>query len=339
MQNAITIGCSTWNKSASYGRIAVETKDYLEKKGFWVNTVGRESPNRIFHPSLLNFLIGYPTNYHHFGMITQFGRRVGFATFESSEIPDSWIQYLNQCDAVMVPCTWNKTVFEHCGVTKPIRVVPHGISNDFYYVPRPKREIFRFLTIGDRGQRKGFIEAISAFVINFKDREDVELVIKARELRESDQVMNLINPNIRVINEDYTDAQMQSLYASADCMVFAAHGEGFGWPPREFATTGGIALATRFSGLADELDHWGIGLGYDLVPAWPIPPANFENFRGLGQWADVDVEVLADEMLRIYKMPYEERITMGKKFSDFATGHYRWGYHGDALLQMLGLSE
>jgi len=333
---AITIGTSTWNKSVSFGRIAHETRDYLMRKGYWVNTVGKDAPNHEFHPTLLNFLIGYPTNYQHFGLITQFGTRIAFATFESSQIPDNWIEHLNKCDAIMVPCQWNQDVFKRCGVEKPIHVVPHGISEDFYFVPRPKREVFRFLTIGDRGHRKGFIEAISAFVQAFGDREDVELIIKARELPESSQILNLTNRNIHTINEDYTDGQMQALYASSDCMVFAAHGEGFGWPPREFAATGGISIVTRFGGLADNLDDWGLSIGYELVPAWPFPPSNFDDFFHLGQWADADTDHLAKIMMQVYNTPYEQRITMGQRFSEFVLDYYRWDKHGDKLLELLG---
>lgn len=335
----ITIGVSTWNRSASYGRIAVETKDYLEKKGYWVNTVGRDAPNQTFKPGLLNFLIGYPTNYASFGLIAQYGRRVAFSTFESSIIPEEWVEILNKCDSVIVPCQWNAETYAAGGVNIPIHVVPHGISEGFHYVERPKREKFRFLTIGDQGHRKGFIDAISAFVKAFGDKEDVELIIKARTLSARSNLINLTNKNIRVIDEDYTDQEMCELYGSCECMVFPAHGEGFGWPPREFAATGGISLATNYGGLADELEHWGIGLQYHLVPAWPFPPSNAKHFFHQGEWADVDVDYLSERMLEIYNMDYNERIALGKQFSDFTLGFYTWNKHCEKVMELLGLNH
>jgi glycosyltransferase involved in cell wall biosynthesis len=72
-------------------------------------------------------------------------------------------------------------------------------------------------------------------------------------------------------------------------------GEGFGLIPREFAATGGIALATNWSGTADDIQAWGWPIPYTLKPAdW----RGIDKFRDveLGNWAEPDVEALAEMM-------------------------------------------
>lgn len=325
--NVVTMASPTWNKSESYGRIACEGRDYLQKKGVIVNTIGADAPNDLFLPTLTNILHGYPTNFKDFSDIANYGIKIVQTAWESTVLPPKWAENLNACTAVLVPCHWNAEVFKACGVTVPVHVVAEGISQEFHYQERHQRDVFRFIAIGDRGQRKGFIEAISAFFMAFGKRTDVELVIKSRSLAENSPLLHLTNSNIKVINEDYTDEQMQALYASCDCMIFPAHGEGFALPPREFAASGGIALATNYGGMADDIEGWGIPLPYKLVEAWPFHP----DFKGLGEWPDADMEATADLMKKFSEMSLEGRNQIGKRFSDAALKLYQWNNYGESL--------
>lgn len=330
----ITICAPTWHKSASYGRMACETRDYLTKKGYFVNTVGQQVPQKRFYPSSKTIFMGYPTNHQNYGPFFKFGHKISSCMFESDEIPFQWVDPLNSCERVIVPCKWNKEVFEGSGVKVPIHVIPLGVSDAFHYVERQEKEVFRFITIGDRGHRKGFTDAIMAFVRAFGKRTDVELIVKSRS-----PLGELSNPNIKIITDDYTDEQMQRLYAKADCMLFPAHGEGFALPPREFAVTGGISLCTNYGGMADEIEHWGIGLKYELVPAWAFPPPSMQHFRHLGRWADCDLDDLVDKMLWVRNLDFNDRIRMGSEFSRYARTYYSWQNYGDSLLELLELKK
>lgn len=332
---AVTMCSPTWNKYDSYGRLANEARDFLLDRGVIVNTIGHQAPNPAFLPTGANILHGYPTNFDNFGKITRYGTRIAVTMWESSRIHPAWVEPLNTCDRIIVPCHWNKRSFEDGGVTPPIEVVPLGVSSAYHYVPREERSVFRFLTIGDRGHRKGFIEAIQAFVRAFDKRDDVELVIKARVMNPSSPLLRLSNTNIRIINESYTDEEMQRLYANSDCMVFPAHGEGFGLPPREFAATGGISIVTDYGGLHDDLPLWGWGIGYKLIPAWRF----HERFQGVGEWADADVDELAAKMVEVREMAYAERMALGRVFSRNALALYRWSDYSQKIMDAVGLSE
>ena len=54
---------------------------------------------------------------------------IGHTVWETTAIPAHWRALLNAVDRLLVPCGWNKTVFEDCGVTVPIDVFPH-IADD-----------------------------------------------------------------------------------------------------------------------------------------------------------------------------------------------------------------
>ena len=55
---------------------------------------------------------------------------IGYTVWETDIIPKHWKPLLNSVDRLMVPCHWNREVFEQCGVMKPISVVPHVVPGE-----------------------------------------------------------------------------------------------------------------------------------------------------------------------------------------------------------------
>lgn len=329
--SAVTIASPSWRISESFGRYAIEVKRVLEERGIHANTIGPDAPDRRFSPTLVNIRIGYPTQYDIFGPFANVGTTISLSTWESTKLHEEWPVILNKASAVVVPCRWNLDVYRDNGVVAPLYYMPHGLSSHFRYVERPNRDLFRFLVIADRSQRKGFVEAMCSFVGAFGERSDVELVLKAARMPQESIIASIANPNIKVIIEEYTDAQMQELYASCDCMIFSTHAEGFGFPPREFAATGGIALATNYAGTADDIQQWGIPIHYELEPAWTLSDLH----RGLGEWAMPDLDHLMSAMKAVRAMPYELRRALGEQFSRNVRSLYRWEDNATTLLQII----
>lgn len=285
----------------SYGLIAVQLTRHLTRLGVYVNAIplgdrqmASQPPDvaavtrRPIRPAFGGFLLGYPTSHNAYGSLAAAGPRVAVTMFESTEIPAAWVPILNELDAVIVPSDFCLTVFKECGVTSPIYVVPLGIGEVYQPAARVRtgKEPFTFLAFIDRGIRKGWHHAVQGFIKAFGDNPNYRLILKAREGVTS---IGFTNPNIDIIQKDMTEQELYELYLSCDCMVNANLGEGFGLIPREFAATGGLALATNWGGTAENLDSWGLPIDYTLVPAW----GDGHHHKGLGMWADPDIPGLA----------------------------------------------
>lgn len=266
----------------------------------------------------VDLLFGYPTIHRYFST-TAGAPRLALTMFESSRMPEDWAEPLNECDAVITPSRFCRDVFRDCGVSAPVHVIPLGVSNVYRPVGRSTDRPFTFLAFLDRLKRKGGLLAMTAFVRAFGDRDDVRFVIKHRSMERASfkpkpatsvngngaagnkrAGLIITNKNIEVVQADLTESELYALYSRCDCLVMPALGEGFGWPPREMAATGGIALATSFSGLADDIDLWGLPLPYTLQRAgWE----GVKELQGkpLGQWAHVDVDAVAERMRWVYE--------------------------------------
>lgn len=287
-QKAVSVYSPLWSKHDSYGILARRLAEGIERCGLHVNRLGLDNEGGVLIPTPGGIMLGYPTLFEKYGTLAQMGKRVAVTMFESTKLPEGWVQGLNQCAAVIVPSKFLVEIFRAEGVTVPIHVVALGINEAYLKVERPARvdRPYTFLAIADRGLRKGWDLAWHAFRSAFHDDPNYKLILKCRE--KGMQLLSSADSNVEIIRADYSDEEMAALYARCDCMIFPTRGEGFGLPPREFAATGGTVLTTNWGGTADDLADWGEGITYKLVPAW----MGHEKFYGLGEWAEPDVEHL-----------------------------------------------
>lgn len=311
-----------WHPADSYGRIAHELSNHLESSGYIVNKFGDDAPKQDIHPCYGGIFLGYPTMHKRFTSqfwLAGIGARLSITMFESTKLLEDWAEPLNSCDKVIVPAHFLVDVFKGSGVGTPIEVVPLGISAAFTKAIKrravPENAPFMFVCIADRGNRKNWQKVMFAFVRAFGSDERFKLIVKSRNFP-----TRISNRNMQVIAEDYSDEQMAELYANAHVMVFPSSGEGFGLPPREFAATGGIAITTNWGGTADDIQQWGIPLPHTMTDAWSDKP---EWYGTLGQWADIDIAMLADQM-RYIADHYESYVDFGIRAGGFVRSHYRW---------------
>lgn len=292
----ISIFSPSLNPADSYGIIAHRLEKHLCAQGEDVQMMGFDkSGSGYLYPSQGVFHLGWPTVFGHFPDINN-GPKIAITMFESSKIPETWAPILNTMDAVITPSRFCEQLFHDAGVTVPIYMFPLGISEVYKPVQRPIQDKFTFLTFMDRGRRKGGQVALQAFLMAFGNDPRYQLIIKMR--KPGKYIVLFDNPNIRLIQQDMTEPELYELYGQCDCMIAATHCEGFGLLPREFATTGGIALATGWGGTADDIDQWGWPLPYNLGKAdWTGQPG-LEGLD-LGEWAIPDAAGIAELLKQV----------------------------------------
>lgn len=320
----VSLYAPDYDPCSSYGRLANELRSSLKAQGAYVNALGYEPPqDDPIRMTLGGIFLGYPTLYDGWSPFGRLGPRISVTMFESTKLPSWWVENLNRMGRVIVPSRSQVDIFRANGVTAPVRVVPLGVSKAFHgYSERPTESPFTFLCIGDGGRRKNWEDAAFAFVEAFGDDPNYKLIIKARS-----GVGKLGNPNIQFIGDDYTDDQMAALYRRCHVMVFASRGEGFALPPREFAATGGLSIATNWSGMSDDLSMWGLPLPYTMTPAWTKKP---EWAGKLGQWAEPDFDALIDLMKHVAKH-FDAYADFRKRAAGFCLTNYRWSLFGRAV--------
>lgn len=329
----VNLWCPTRDTIDSYGRMVLELEAGLERAGWTVHDFAVNAPSRPSDGTMVlgGILAGIPPMYKLYPTLAHIGPTLALTMFESTLIPPDWVDPLNKCQALVVPSAFLIETFRNSGATLPIHVVPLGISPAFHrFHPRvftcTEDEPFTFIAIADRGIRKNWGAVMQTFNKAFGDDLCYRLILKSRT-----GVINfpVTNPNIEVIAQDMDDEALCALYHRAHVMVFPTRGEGFGLPPREFAATGGLALATRWGGTADDIDQWGVPIEqYTMEPAYQGKTAWSGH---VGDWAVPDGAALTQQLRDVVE-GYEAMNAQAEIRARFVVDTYTW----DAFAQGVG---
>lgn len=249
--------------------------------------------------------------YFPFWIAAEHGRPiVGHTVWETTALPAHWPPLLNAVDRLFVPCRWNKTVFEECGVTPPIDVIPHIADRRDESVDlrtdRQDGDGFVFYTIGVWTERKALSRTVQAFCEAFTADDRVTLLIKTtprdqtvtgvlRYFRRSvAQAVGRVTrryrrpPRIRLITDVQSESQIRRLHVRGDCYVSLCRGEGWGLGAFDAAAHGNPVVMTGFGGQLDYLDReLAYLVDYELVPV--INPQAPLSYSPDQRWAEPDV--------------------------------------------------
>lgn len=237
------------------------------------------------------------------------------AGIEVDKISPVWIEKSQIVDKIIVPSSFSKKGFEDTtySVTDnntgekidnwkcltPIEVIPYPYKN----VKSESIELnisteFNFLTVAQWGPRKNLETTIDSFIEEFKNEENVGLIIKTNLRNNSsidryetyDKLNNYLELHhsneprkckIYIIHGNLTESEMIGLYENEriHAVITTTHGEGFGLPLFEAAATGIPVIAPRWSGhtdfLSDESGNYlACNIEYELKPVsedslWP----------------------------------------------------------------------
>lgn len=275
-------------------------------------------------------------------------KNVGFTMFESTKLPDSWIDACNQMDAILVPCQWNVEIFKNSGVKVPVYSTPPGIEVPELTAKIPEKP-FRFLSVFQWIERKNPKALIRSYLSAFSGDDNVELVIKTykktkgtgefadinREVEEIKKSVNLKHyPKIAIITDMLTKEQMADLYDSCHCLVSTHRAEGLSLPAMTAMAHGKPVIATDFSGNTEFMD--GVNsypISYTLCPVFGMDW--LQNwYDGKGMWAEIDQRELMEKMVEV-RSNYSEPAYRGTAARKDLKQFFNWKLKCDDLIKVL----
>ncbi|HEY3948938.1 glycosyltransferase [Phenylobacterium sp.] len=230
------------------------------------------------------------------------GPRYAYWAWELPRAPARW-----RADAALVDEVWapsRYTAAALAGAASPVRVAPHPLFLQDYaaVAPAPRRAAFQGVAVFDFNSslaRKNPQGAIAAWARAFEGDPDCELTLKTQNgglfPAELAALRAAAPANVRVVDEVWPYAQVQSLIAGADVLVSLHRAEGFGLTPAEALALGTPVVATGWSGVLDFLDE-GCAL---LVPSTPTPVADPQGVYRGQSWAEPDAAAAAEALFRL----------------------------------------
>lgn len=221
-------------------------------------------------------------------------KRVWFVLWESTKIDPLWAKRMTESAAIVTASDWNVEHYKKCGVNSPIHKIPLFLPTAYPLTPRQHKSEFVFgcsANIAGQGPRKNIEAAIEAFKKAFPKEKDVVLRIK---IGDKNYLEDPCDSRIQLVKAYYTPAQMQQWYTDIDVFVHPSKAEGFGFQPLQAMSLGRAVIACRYGGVAEYFDS-SVGLEVDYVEG----PAD-ELYAGTGNWANLDVNDLADKMRYAY---------------------------------------
>jgi len=188
---------------------------------------------------------------------------IGYSMFETTEIPDKWIDFYNQFGEIWVPSTFCLKAFNRKDLRCTVNVVPFGIDTELFQPTPREKDHFTFLAVGQWIDRKGWDLLIRAYTAEFMGNYDVRLCIKTyedtktnteliREYLEGGKPSSYM-PRICIKNQKIDEGLMPCLYHEADCYIMPSRGEGFNLPALEAMACGVPVVTTDFGGHLDFL--------------------------------------------------------------------------------------
>jgi glycosyltransferase involved in cell wall biosynthesis len=254
--------------------------------------------------------------------------------WEESRVPAAMVDDFNRylC-GVGAMSTFVRDVLRDAGVDVTIRVVGNGVDQHDPTATTDAPELdrlrsFRFLYISSAFPRKGIDVLLDAYASVFDGSDDVSLILKTfpnphntvGELLTAMREQHPNPPDVRWIDRELSDGEVQGLYNLANCYVHPSRGEGFGLPVAEAMAAGVPVIGVAYSGTADFVsEETAIVIPYGLEPART-------HFGIAGSvWAEPDRDRLAEQLKAVALNPDRPDLRQRvRKARDLIATEYSW---------------
>jgi len=346
-----------WDDDTGYGIAAKQLIKALSVEGIQVLPVGLKQNRR--HPAEYkiqdntlktmdyNIVFIHTSPYYLSRYIEEGKINIAYCTWETSLLPQPWVDEINTCDVIFVPSRFNKSCFEHSGVIKPVYILPHisqfhgkeGTTGS----PETIKKVFTFYSIGMWTNRKNNLSLMNAFTKAFPNNERVRLIIKTSNKDYTRAVFDLfkrigytyyrnvnrvnkikkvlkIDSRIEIITEAWSADQIAQLHFSGDCYISLCKSEGWGLGVYEAAWFGKPVIITGYGGHLDFLpDSFATLLPFELVkikdPVWT-------DYNQEGQeWAEVNINAAIQSMKEVFSNQ-AKYAKQGKHLMQYVSNHF-----------------
>ena len=210
--------------------------------------------------------------------------RACFTMWESTQLNQRFIDWMNVYDQIIVPCDHNVELFSrhHNNVHK----VPLGVDTKIW---KPKQRSanprFRFHAGGSQWLRKGLDIVLEAFKL-----ADLDAELHLKPNPEAHGVPDLKLPdNVFMHRAWFTDQETIDYFHQADCYIAITRGEGFGLMPLQAMACGIPTILNDSSGQKGFAHLAPFVLGHKPAP----------SIYG-GTWDETDPRELAEAMREMY---------------------------------------
>lgn len=236
-------------------------------------------------------------------------RRIGYWAWELPVFPARWADAFTKLDEIWVPSSYVANSIRNA-TSLPVKVVPHAVESsvisksDARQALQLPQSTFAFLTIFDSNSypaRKNPLAVLRAFQDAFPDRlaRDFVLIVKCHGRGNRGPVFIELqeraaqDSRIIMIDEVYSETQIEALQSACDAYVSLHRAEGFGLNIIECMAKGKVAIATAFSG---NMDYMTADNSF-CIPYTPRLVEDGDYICGAGQWwAEPDHDGAVDAM-------------------------------------------
>lgn len=233
--------------------------------------------------------------------ISQRNSNAIFTTFESDQLPENWVDAINQYQHCIVPHDAIKEVFRSSGVCVPVSVVHQGYYR--FKRTRPHKTLQATFNVGFLGvpvKRKNLLKLYEACRQLQADRiPQLKLhvhVSSCYDWLDMQDFQRMENDTMVVWSTGkYSDEQIAEWYHGLSCYIFPSSGEGWSYTPRESMYLGIPTIITDIPVHRELVES-----GYcKVIPATAREPADFGG-TCYGDWAKIDVNTIKDAILDVY---------------------------------------
>ncbi|MHB8473436.1 MAG: glycosyltransferase family 4 protein [Gammaproteobacteria bacterium] len=264
--------------------------------------------------------------------------------WDESGYPADWVDGFND-NLSGIACASNhtmKVLIDH-GVSVPVGPVGLGVDHweRIFASPdyRAQGKSFRFLHVSPCDPSKGIDLLLESFGRVFDSHDDVSLVVKPTGVPPPELVTTLDRlrsanpgfPDVVLIEEKLTDADLKALYGQCHVFVAPSRAEGFGMTIAQAFLSGLPVLATSWGGhldYCDEANSWLVDYRFQR--------ARTPNDLVSSVWAGPTGNSLDDALRMAYRAAPAERSAKSSSGRKRLMEHFTWK---DAALRLVALAE